>query len=208
MATYEKNGSISSHFNKERFETYDSLGRKNATKFFEAKGFTLKTNDKTEENKVLYDRTDLLAIKNKDPNISFHIECSVKSTRLWKYVFDGVDVELRKEKYGKEGYNCMSNDDGSEILIIPLMYISLAINSCGKEFAGGTNVKNSPGFIMPEHGCHKVRKYCRRGVGQSGELEDFARVPYKYIYHFKKYSKGYKLYHKPECKLSIKEHLT
>jgi len=208
MGTYIKKGIKSSHFNKERHEIYDSLGRKNAKKFFKTKGFTLKTNDKDIEGNLIYYKTDLIAVKDTDSNVVFPLECSIKRTDLWHYIFSGVDVELRKEKYGENGYNCMSNNEATEVLIIPLKYVSLAIKSCGIEYAGGgRGVKDSPNFIMPKHGCHRVRKKCIKGVAQTGEEEDFARIPYKYIYHFKKSGKGYILYHKPKYKLNIKDHL-
>lgn len=208
MSTYSKNGAISGRFDKTRHDEYDTLGKKNAKCFFESKGYKLIPNDKDEKGDTIYDRTDLLAIVESDQSVKIPIECSVKRTDLWRYIFEGVDIEFRKEKYGEYGYNCMSNDDGSEILLIPLLCVKMAVKSCGDNYKGGRGVNDSSGFLMPEHGCHRVRKPCYKGKGQTGSVEDFTRTPYKYIYHFKKHKNIYNLEHEPEDKLNIKDHIS
>jgi hypothetical protein len=57
---------------------------------------------------------------------------------------------------------------------------------------------------MPEHGCHRVRKNCGSGYHQTGAPEDFYRVPYDYISHFRKNETGdYILISRPSKKINI-----
>ena len=46
-------------------------------------------------------------------------------------------------------------------------------------------ILSSEKFVEPDHGCIRVRKQCKKGLGQSNTIEDFYRIPYKYISHYK-----------------------
>lgn len=197
MSTYTKKGHIHGNFNLNRFSKYDGIGRANTSKFWGAYGWTLKDNDKNADDSVKFDCTDQIAVKEQN---TICVESAIKREKLWQWIKDGVDVETRKLKYVKMGtkaYVCMSTESGDQYLIIPMKCLQMAQDSCGDSYQGH-RISSSPCFEMPEHGCHRVRKHCRQGYEQSGELEDFYRIPYKYVAHYKTVNGKLKMVHKPE----------
>ena len=199
MAVYSKNGRLHSHFNQSRADKYDDLGRRHTSDFWQAHNWTVADHDKEISGQIIFNNCDQIATQ--DGRKPIYVESAVKSTRLWKWIKDGVDVEDRKLKYFREGeevFICMSNDEGDEMLVIPMKGLQMAEDDCDNQWYGHGGVLSSEGFTMPEHGCHRVRKRCRRGYQQTGEIEDFYRIPYKYIRHYKLQNGGWKLVHKPE----------
>jgi len=192
-----KNGHIHGSFSQTRFKKYDGIGRANTSKFWESKGWEIKDYDKDNDDKVQFDRTDQIAFKGQQ---TVYVESAIKSSKLWKWIKDGVDVETRKLKYvklGNKAYVSMSTEDGDQFLIIPMKCLKMAQDDCGNDFYGH-RIPSSSGFKMPEHGCHRVRKHCRQGFDQSGEPEDFYRIPYKYVAHYETVDGELKMVHKPE----------
>ena len=192
MGTYFKNGHIHGRFNKIRNDSFDEIGKIAATKFLNQKNYKVDVFDKDEKQNIIWNNADLIATKNDE---TFHIEVSVKRYNLFKYVKDGVDVETRKLKYFNENvksyilmcdYIQKDNNQfscGNELLVIPMICLKLAQESCGEEFYGH-GVPSSEKFVEPEHGCIRVRKQCKKGLGQNNTIEDFYRIPYKYINHY------------------------
>ena len=186
--TYVKNGHIHGRFNSVRFGRYDQLGRDLAIAFWNQKGWQAETHDRGENDELLWQNTDLRMNRN---DRFINIEAAVKRDSLWKYVHCGVDIETRKLKYIKEGeraFVAMSDymeansvvSGGANMLLVPMECLMAAQRDCGKDYLGQGDVLSSQKFNMPEHGCHRVRKRCRRGYGQTGEAEDFYRIPYEY----------------------------
>jgi hypothetical protein len=201
MATYNKKGHIHGKFDQTRWNTYDGIGRNNAKEFWEQKGWDIGDYDKSEDGDLRYDHTDLRATKGKS---ELYVEAAVKRSDLWKYAKEGVDIETRKLKYVKEGNKAvvnMSDESGDQMMVIPMECLKAAQDSCGDEFKGQGGVLTSDGFEMPDHGCHRVRKRCRKGVGQTGEPEDFYRIPYEYVAHYRKIGGKYEMIHKPTKKV-------
>jgi len=202
--TYTKNGHIHGHFNPGRHEKYDKKGRDYLTDFFKNKLWDVSDYDRDEDG-FKYDRPDLVATKE---GKKIFAEAAIKSSGLWKYIKpgnpnNGVDVETRKLKYFKVGdrsFVGMSNDEGEQLLLIPMECLAAAQKDCGDQFKGHM-VPSSENFVMPDHGCHRVRKKCRNGYNQTGEPEDFYRIPYEYTHHYRKENGKYIL-HKPGEKLN------
>lgn len=193
MDTYSKNGQLHGFFNKTRNYKFEELGRVAAIKFLKQKNYTVDSFDRDEKENIIWNNTDLIARKD---NEVLHIEAAAKRWDLFRYVHDGVDVETRKLKYIRENiksYILMSSyvelsknnfDSGEELLVIPMICLKIAQESCGEEFYGH-GVLSSEKFVEPEHGCMRVRKMCKKGLGQNGTIEDFYRIPYKYVSHYK-----------------------
>lgn len=207
MATYTKNGHIHGSFNGNRHDKFDGIGRSNAKSFWEEKGWSIGDYDKEPGSvKIKFDHTDQRATKGQ--SVVF-VEAAVKSSYLFKFIRggnpnNGVDVETRKLKYIKDGDKavvCMSDEKGGDMLIIPMECLKLAQESCGTEFKGHGDIRTSSDFQMPEHGCHRVRKRCRRGFEQTGEPEDFYRIPYEYVARYRKIDGIYEMIHKPTKKV-------
>ena len=203
MATYNRKGHIHGRFDKGRFDEFDGVGKANTREFFEARGWVVDVHDKNESDDTIFDHTDLKATKGKK---TLYIEAAVKRADLWKHIkpgspHTGIDVETRKLKYIKGGevaYVDMSNGkQNDERLMIPMDCLKAAQESCGDKYKGQGDILSSEGFEMPEHGCHRVRKRCRKGLNQSGEPEDFYRITYEYAAHYRKVDGEWKQISKP-----------
>lgn len=194
MTTYIKNGHIHGNFNKLRNDNFEKIGRIVAIKFLEQKNYKVESFDKDEKENIIWNNTDLIAIKE---NEKIHVEAATKRSDLFRFVSEGVDIETRKLKYIRDdvkSYILMCDyieldnkkfDCGNELLIIPMICLKIAQESCGEEFYGH-GVPSSEKFVEPQHGCIRVRKQCRKGFGQNNTIEDFYRIPYKYITHYMK----------------------
>lgn len=213
--TYHKDGHIHGRFNRNRFTRFDKLGKDNAEHFLSSMGWVVEANDISEASgNVIYNNTDQKATRFiKGESKILLIEAAVKRYDLWKYIgestwdhlhFDnGVDVETRKLKYIRPDTSAFvimteyeEKDDGivggNHILMIPMDCLVVAQEDCGDEYKGSRQIPNSKNFLMPVHGCHRVRKCCRKGFGQNGEVEDFYRIPYEYIARFERVGDKYK----------------
>ena len=78
----------------------------------------------------------------------------------------------------------MGKEDLQEFLLIPMKYAAMAMESCGEEYMGHRSVQTSQKFVMPDHGCHRVRKFCCSGANKGSAIEDFVRIPYQNILHY------------------------
>lgn len=213
--TYHKNGHIHGRFNKSRFTKFDQLGKDNTNHFLSSLGWVVETNDISEASgDVIYNNTDQKAIRFiRGESLTILIESAVKRYDLWKYIgestwdhlhFDnGVDVETRKLKYIRSGIDSFvimteyeeterELKSGNHVLMIPMACLLVAQEDCKDEYKGSRSIADSKNFLMPVHGCHRVRKCCRRGFGQNGEAEDFYRIPYEYIARFERIGDKYK----------------
>lgn len=195
MSTYTRSGHIHGHYNAGRGGKYDGKGRQHAREFLGQLGYSVEDYDKDATGKTIYTNPDLKATKQQEDGTEkvVLVEAAVKRASLWKYVKDGVDVESRKLKYisGQTTYIAMSDDDGENMLLIPMEWLQQAQQSCGDEFYG-QKTPGSENFQMPEHGCHRVRKLISQGYNQSGSVEDFYRIPYNKCKHFRKVDGVYK----------------
>ena len=91
---------------------------------------------------------------------------------------------------------------GREMLLIPMECLEAAQNDCGANYKGMGSISSSYDFAMPDHGCHRVRKKCSSGLNQDGSIEDFYRIPYDYVAHYRKNDEGnYKLVSKPTWRI-------
>ena len=185
--TYKRGNSIYGHFSPQRQKEMEAIGRDNAKLYFEQLGAVVSANDVDENGKLDYNKPDLKAITKKS---CIFIEAATKGDDIWKYIYQGVDVEKRKLKYG-DMLLFMSKKDGTEAVIIPGKCLRLAQDSCGEEYFG-QGVTTSENFVMPEHRCHRVRKRCRQPNGNYA-VEDFYRIPYEYVLHLKKENGRYKV---------------
>jgi len=180
--TYQKNGVLCGHFSRKRQLDLEDIGRDQAEAYFTWLGAQILPNDKV-AGTIDYEKADFKVIL---PNQEvLLVEAATKASDIWHYVFEGVDIECRKLKYIKQlGPQklvvAMTKQDGSELLLIPGMTLHKA-TECGMEYKGQGKIKSSNNFKMPEHGCHKVRKFCRGPGG--GTEEDFYRIPFKYVTH-------------------------
>lgn len=185
MSTYEKDGMLMAKFNPSRSDAFDNKGKQLAIKFFGLRGGKPEINDKDENNKHDYTKPDIrvhFPLQNK----TIYVEAEVKSEKNWAFIENGIDIPIRKLKYAEQhahdGFFFMVKNDESEVLLIPMKLLLMASQDCGKEFLGQGSIMTSSGFVMPEHGCHRVRKLCntvyRRGI------EDFVRIPVKHVYRY------------------------
>jgi len=200
MSTYEKNGHIHGSFDVIRHGKFEHVGREAVAMFWKSKDWSVFDNDIDENGEVIKNRADL-RIEFNDKVIL--MEAATKRHDLFRYAKSGVDVETRKLKYRREGqkafvamcdYHLDDNRNayfGNEMLIIPMECLELAQRDCGSEFKGMGSVGSSFRFVMPDHGCHRVRKKCEKGYRQNGMAEDFYRIPYEYIVHYRKNEEGY-----------------
>lgn len=207
MSTYIKNGHIHGYFNSQRNCKFEHIGRNALIQFWSDKGGSVKVNDKDENGELIKNCADLL-VEYKSQTIL--MEAATKRSDLFKYIESGVDVETRKLKYyreGQKGFVGMCDyflDEsgnaicGNEMLLIPMECLLYAQKDCGDYYKGQGSVKSSSQFIMPDHGCHRVRKQCRNGYKQTGSVEDFYRIPLGYVAHYRKNEKdNYNLVRKP-----------
>jgi hypothetical protein len=196
--TYIKDSQIHGRYNHVRGELFDNLGKDMASLFWEQFGWMSCFHDRGSDGELLWHHTDLRMIK--DTQV-INVEAAVKRDGLWKYIESGIDIETRKLKYSKKGerafismgdyhshVDCVSM--GDNMLLIPMDCLVAAQKHCGDNYKGLGDVPSSEGFIMPLHGCYRIRKRCRGGVSQSGEIEDFYRIPYIYTAHYRKSDDG------------------
>lgn len=210
MSTYNKNGHIHGTFDRARHTKFEHIGRNASVVFWEQKGWNVIQNDIDDEGDVIKNCTDLIIEKNGKKIL---MEAATKRGDLFRYIKDGVDVETRKLKYKREGVQAfvamcdyMMVDgvavEGNEMLIIPMECLEVAQRDCGENYRGQGRVPSSVEFVMPEHGCHRVRKRCVNGFNQVGRAEDFYRIPYDYIAHYRKNEDGnYNLISKPNWRI-------
>lgn len=178
MSTYNKNGMIMAKFIPSRSQAFDNKGKQLAIKFFQLKGGIPSVNDLDENQNHDYTKTDIKVLFPKT-NKTIYIEAEVKSEKNWQFIDQGIDIPIRKLKYAEQheedGYFFMVKNDESEVLLIPMKCLVMASRDCGDNFLGQGVIMTSSGFIMPEHGCHRVRKLCNT-VNRRG-IEDFIRIP-------------------------------
>ena len=186
MNTYTKNGHLHGKINHERLAYFDIIGRDAARNFFTQKGWTASTNDRDDQGNLVFSRTDLKVLRN---NTELHIEAATKRSNIFKFIYQGVDIETRKLKYFTENQNAfISMCDyygekpnfhcGNELLLIHCKYLFLADKNLSE--------------------CKRIEKNCKNGLNQTGDLESFYRIPYKFLWHFNKDHSGlYKLKNKP-----------
>jgi hypothetical protein len=208
--TYQKNGHIHGHYNPVRGGIFDRIGRDAASLFWIQNGYQIKDHDRDEQQRLVWQNTDLRVLKE---NKFINIEAAAKRANLFRYVRQGVDVETRKFKMTRpdeKSFVCMCDyinvsgvkTHGDEMLIIPMECLVAAQKDCGETYDGQRDVARHSGFSMPDHGCHRVRKRCIQGMMQTGEIEDFYRVPYEYVVHYRKNENGrYVLLHNSERKI-------
>jgi len=209
--TYQKSGHIHGHYNSARGSIFDKIGRDAAVNFWTQAGWIVKDHDRDINDELLWKNTDLRIHKE---NKFINIEAATKRANLFRFVRMGVDVETRKLKmtrHDEKSFVCMSDyiklngnrTYGDEMLIIPMECLVAAQRDCGETFDGQRDVRKHPEFSMPAHGCHRVRKRCIEGMMQTGEVEDFYRVPYEYVVHYRKDETGrYSLLHNAERKMN------
>lgn len=187
MTTYFRNGIISGKFNRERNDIFDEKGKRFATLYFSSQGAKVECNDLDELGRRLFQQPDL-RVYFSDRDMTVFVEAEIKSDKHWHYIYEGIDVPARKYKYAKitsgKGFYFMGKEDLSEFLLIPMKYASMAMESCGEEYMGHRSVPASANFVMPEHGCHRVRKFCCSGINKGSAIEDFVRIPYENVLHY------------------------
>lgn len=187
MDTYQKNGMILGKFNLHRNSLNDSLGKKFAIEFFAQNGGKAISNDRDESGILDYEKTDLL-IDFEITKQKIFVEVELKGDKIWRYIYQGIDIPARKFKYARntenKGLIFMGKKDCTECLIIPLKYLSMAQTDCGEEYLGSGRIPTSQNFVMPNHGCHRVRKICNQDERTGSNVEDFLRIPYEYATHF------------------------
>jgi hypothetical protein len=185
MSTYNKNGMIMAKFNLSRSDAFDEKGKKLAFKFFSKRGGLPSINDKDDNDNHDYSKTDI-KVFFPEKNITIFVEAEVKSERNWEFISSGVDIPIRKIKYAlkheKNGLFFMVKNDELEVLLIPMKLFTMAFNDCGDDYIGQGSVLTSTNFSMPEHGCHRVRKFCNT-VNRRG-IEDFIRIPLRHVYRY------------------------
>jgi len=199
MSTYTKNGHIHGSFHISRHGKFERVGRDAVTFFWESKNWSVFDNDINDIGNVVTNCTDLRIELN---GKTILMEAATKRNNLFKFVKEGVDIETRKLKYRRDGqkafvamcdYHLDTNNNaysGNQMLIIPMECLEAAQRDCENEYKGHGFISSSKGFLMPQHGCHRVRKKCGKGFGQTGEAEDFYRIPYEYVAHYEKKEKG------------------
>ena len=182
-------GRLHSHFDPERKQLED-IGRNAAIRLFRNYYKCSVIDNDVLNGDRQYTKPDLLAIfpnKNK-----LQVEAAGKNYDVWHHIKSGVDVECRKLKYTRHGWMivCMAKSffdepdfPPNELLLIPGTCLVAASESCGDTFAGMGKIVAHPDFKMPEHGCHRVRKNCKTKTGW--EVNDFFRIPYKYVTHIR-----------------------
>lgn len=189
MDTYQKNGMILGKFNSARNFKNDSLGKRFAIEFFKENGGVARTNDIDDKGILNYEKTDL-EIYFESTKLEIFVEVELKGDKIWRYIYDGIDIPARKSKYAintnNKGVFFMGKKDLTECLIIPMKYVFMAYRDCGEEYSGFGRISPSPNFVMPEHGCHRVRKICNTDESLGANIEDFIRIPYKFATHFVK----------------------
>lgn len=187
MTTYCKNGIISGKFNRARNNKFDEKGKGFATLYFQSQKAIVEANDLDDFGNRLFQQPDL-KVYFEDKDLTVFIEAEIKSDKHWRFVYDGIDIPARKYKYAKitsgKGFYFMGKEDLQEFLLIPMKFVAQAIESCGEEYFGYASVPSSANFKMPEHGCHRVRKYCSSGEGRGSAIEDFVRIPYQHALHY------------------------
>ena len=221
MSTYcDSQGHVSNHFNPERHRRFDALGKKAAYEFWESRGWRGEMFD-MEEGVHNWANTDLIFKKG---NATIYAEAAVKRSDLWWHVQGGVDVETRKRKYCQFirpgcsacvvmfeyvelGESGSMVEIGNNMLFIPMECLKAAQDHCGENFKGQGGITSSFRFTMPEHGCHRVRKRCKRGYKQDGEPEDFYRIPLDYCvqFHRANSSEPFRLHKKSTLRINIGE---
>lgn len=203
--TYTSGGRVHSHFDPARKEK-EHIGRNAAIRLFrDLYKCKVTDNDVSDSGGRRYTTPDLLATFPDGTELP--VEAAGKTWEDWRYIKSGVDVECRKLKYTKHGWMqiCMAKaffDEPDlpppELLLIPGICLQAADESCGKTYLGHGNIKDHPDFVMPDHGCHVVKKMCKTKSGW--EENDFFRVPYKYVTHitYNKDKDVYKLHKRAE----------
>ena len=208
IGTYETDdGKIQGYFDEDRHDEFDVLGRENSCHFWSWRGGLVKDNDII-NGKIDYTRTDqVVEIENE----IIYVECAVKRNKHWgSFRQDGVDIETRKLKYsyvGQKSCVTMSNNLSNQIANIPLKLLKLAADDCGREYQVQINpdrpiIKKSPNFIMPAHGCHRIRKWCQDPKSKIWTIEDFFRIPYEYIWRYERIENHYIIMDKPSRRIS------
>lgn len=170
MSVYQNQGYTHSCFSRPRHSQYDSLGKQNAKKFFSSFYNTELIPYDTKLN-----RPDFICGIDEVPVL---VEVEIKENGIWKYIFEGVDIPLRKLKnleYAKESnmelWHFMSNPDATKIIITPDTALWLAENS---NVIKNDNDKNSD-IKIPKHKCYKVYKKCKT-FDKSTENNHFFRI--------------------------------
>jgi hypothetical protein len=192
--TYKRGVSEHARYSQERHDKYDDMGRQRAKEFLTQEGYTVRDNDKDAEGKTIYVNTDQVGFRGSE--ILF-ADAEVKSEKNWAFIRRGVDVPDRKRKYYKEGVDSvviMSNEQGTELLVIPLLLIELACRDCENMYAGRGEILSTSNFEMPVHGCHRIKKKCWCPTNKRWTNETFACIPFKYVKAYEKVGDVWKLY--------------
>jgi len=179
--TYEKNGKKHSHYAGRSAVAGESM----VGVFFE--GYKVERNDMGPNDTIDYSKTDCVVTSLSGAKL--FVEAEAKADSLWRYIYEGTDIPARKEKLLTEVED-LSNywhfmvkmKAKNEVLLTNFAFLKAASESQG--YMGTRNIQSSKNWKMPSHGCHMVRKRCRT-QGEDFEENDFIRIPYKYINHWK-----------------------
>jgi len=164
MSTYRKHGYQHSRFNLERSNTYDSLGRSFGREFLEQYKYNVEDIDSIPS----LPRPDLWVKKR---NEEYEVEVEIKGNDIWHFHKKGLDIPYRKSNFIwsvdiKHRFHLMIKEDGTEVLIT-----SMGWEKCAKNH---------------EHGCFIHLKSCRAFNGKGRENNDFMRIPYRFLRHFRR----------------------
>jgi hypothetical protein len=191
MSVYRKNGNrIHAYFDQSRNDQFDLKGKNFVKNIFSKLGFLTIDYDKDADGNHVWQNTDLL-IKSPKGTV-YRIEPEIKRERIFGYTKDGVDIPLRKEKYAYASIRTkffIINENLREFIIVDDVKIKMAVDACGEEYEGYGSLSNSKNYVLPEHGCRRVRKLCRKKDSQR-HYDDFVRIPLSQAKHYKLNSLG------------------
>lgn len=203
MNTYRgEDGQLHDKYRAGRGQKFDGPGKLAARLFWEQRGWVVSDFDIGSDGVHQWKRTDLLMTK---ADKVMYIEAEIKAHEIWHHVYQGVDVTSRKKKYceyissGCSAWVMMFQGAGrcdehgkavvgNNLLFIPMECLQAAEEDCGTEYKGHGKVLTTAGFVMPEHECHRVRKWCYN----EGEWtkNDFYRIPLQYCVQYARASEN------------------
>ncbi len=190
-----KTGFLNAQFSREEYNKFDNIGKKTTKKFVKWLGWeSVSDFDCRLDGTIDTKKPDIVGVLN---DMQCYAEAEIKRDKHWSFPLKfGLDYLCRKNKFAafRPYLHCMIKEDLTEILVTKGDLIEECAKCVGYEGDFGEPTSHD---FKPHNqlGLIRVRKRCRRPGGR--DLNDFFRIPYLFLDHYKVNKPGleYELIH-------------